>query len=152
LDERELELLEAGPAAYGWDADQRWTLEQVCGLVAERFGVRYTLKGMSLVLHRLGWSVQAPAHRAAERDEAAIAAWVREAWPTAKRPRATWVPGWSSRTNRARAQAAQDVHLGPARAHPGDRGARTASRARHRRRPGLLQTRARLLADLPPAP
>jgi len=95
-------LLDAGPAAHGWDEDQRWTLERVCELVAERFGTRYTLKGMSLVLHRLGWSVQVPAHRAAERDEAAIRAWVQESWPAARGPRATWAPGWSSRTRPAR--------------------------------------------------
>jgi len=30
---------------------------------------------LDLLLHRLGWSVQAPAWRAAERDEEQIAAW-----------------------------------------------------------------------------
>jgi hypothetical protein len=33
---------------------------------------------MDLLLHRIGWSVQVPAWRAAERDEAAIAAWREE--------------------------------------------------------------------------
>ena len=36
-----------------------------------RFGVEYTLAGLDVLLHRLGWSVQVPARRAAERDEAA---------------------------------------------------------------------------------
>jgi transposase len=106
LDERELALLEellaAGPAAHGWQEDQRWTLQRVCVLVAERFGIAYTLKGMALVLHRLGWSVQVPAHRARERDPAAIATWVKQTWPAAKRPRATWGPGWSLRTRPAK--------------------------------------------------
>ncbi len=39
-----------------------------------RFGVEYTLAGLDVLLHRIGWSVQVPARRAAERDEAAIAA------------------------------------------------------------------------------
>ena len=33
--------------------------------------MEYTLAGLDLLLHRLGWSVQVPARRAAERDEAA---------------------------------------------------------------------------------
>jgi putative transposase len=36
--------------------------------------MRYTLRGVSYLLHRIGVSPQVPAHRAAERDEAAIAA------------------------------------------------------------------------------
>jgi transposase len=38
-------------------------------VVRERFGVAYTLPGLDLLLHRLGWSVQVPARRAAERDK-----------------------------------------------------------------------------------
>ena len=37
--------------------------------------MRYTLRGVSYLLHRIGFSPQVRAHRAAERDEAAIAAW-----------------------------------------------------------------------------
>ena len=35
-----------------------------------RFGAGYTLAGLDLLLHRIGWSVQVPARQAAERDEA----------------------------------------------------------------------------------
>ncbi|WP_448619515.1 helix-turn-helix domain-containing protein [Geodermatophilus sp. URMC 65] len=66
-------LLEAGPAAWGW-TDQCWTLARIAAVVRERFGVDYTLPGRDLLLHRLGWSVQVPARRAAERDEEQIAA------------------------------------------------------------------------------
>ena len=31
--------------------------------------MEYTLAGMDVLLHRIGWSVQVPARRAAERDE-----------------------------------------------------------------------------------
>jgi putative transposase len=96
-------LLEAGPAVHGWDEDQRWTLARVTELVCRRFGADYTLAGMDLLLHRIGWSVQVPARRAAERDEAAIAAWREETWPVVKGPRRTWAPGSSSKTNLARA-------------------------------------------------
>src|SRR3954471_13124225 len=70
LDELQV-LLDAGPAAWGWP-DQCWTLARIAAVVRERFGVDYTLPGMDLLLHRLGWSVQVPARRAAERDEEQI--------------------------------------------------------------------------------
>src|SRR5215470_13270119 len=77
---RELEaVLDAGPAAWGWQ-DQCWTLARIGELIRDRFGVAYTLAGLDVLLHRIGWSVQVPARRAAERDEAAIAAWREEAW------------------------------------------------------------------------
>jgi transposase len=94
-------LLDAGPAAWGWD-DQCWTLARIAAVVRERFGVDYTLPGVDLLLHRIGWSAQVPARRAVERNEEQIAAWREETWPQIKRPRRTWAPGWSSKTNRAR--------------------------------------------------
>jgi transposase len=86
-------LLDAGPAVHGWDGDQCWTLAQITEVVRRRFSVDYTLAGMDLRLHRIGWSMQAPARRAAERDEAAIAAWREETWPVVKGPRRTWAAG-----------------------------------------------------------
>jgi transposase len=72
---RELqEVLDAGPAVWVWDEDQCWTLTRIAEVAWHRFGVEYTLAGMCLLLHRIGWSVQVPARRAAERDEARIAA------------------------------------------------------------------------------
>jgi transposase len=100
---RELQdVLDAGPAAQGWE-DQCWTLARVTDVIWRRFGAEYTLAGADLLLHRIGWSVQFPARRAAERDEAAIAAWRQEVWPVVKGPRRTWVPGSVSKTNQARA-------------------------------------------------
>ena len=84
LDETQLARLRAaldlGPAANGWKQDQRWTLARVTALIARLFHVSYTLRGASCLLHRTGFSPQVPAHRAAERDEAAIAAWRAETW------------------------------------------------------------------------
>jgi transposase len=101
---RELEtLLDAGPAVHGWAEDQCWTLARITEVVRHRFGVGYTLAGMDLLLHRIGWSVQVPARRAAERDEARIITWREETWPVVKEPRRTWAAGSSSKTNLARA-------------------------------------------------
>ncbi|MCW2933673.1 MAG: putative family transposase [Actinomycetia bacterium] len=72
--------LEAGPAAYGWAQDQRWTPARAAALVMRLFGVSYTLRGVSFLLHRLGFSPQVPAHRAFERNEDAIAEWRTATW------------------------------------------------------------------------
>jgi transposase len=72
--------LDAGPAACGWNQDQRWTLARVAALINRLFGVSCTLRGVSYLLHRLGFTPQVPAHRAAERDEDAIAAWRSQTW------------------------------------------------------------------------
>ena len=96
-------VLAAGPAAWGWDEDQCWTLVRIAGVVQRRFGVAYTLAGLDLLLHRIGWSVQVPARQAAERDEAAIAAWREVTWPVIKGRRRTWAPGSASKTSPARA-------------------------------------------------
>ena len=100
LDELQV-LLDAGPGVWGW-ADQCWTLPRIAEVVRQRFGVDYTLPGLDLLLHRIGWSVQLPARRAAERDEQQIAARREERWPQIKGPRRTWAPGWSSKTSPAR--------------------------------------------------
>jgi hypothetical protein len=43
------------------------------------------------------------ARQAAERDEEQVTAWKEETWPVIKGRRRTWAPGWSSKTNQARA-------------------------------------------------
>ena len=96
-------VLDAGPAAWGWDEDQCRALARIAELVRRRFGVGYTLAGLDLLLHRIGWSVQVPARQAAGRDEARIARWREVDWPVVKERRRTWAPGSASRTNQARA-------------------------------------------------
>ena len=65
--------LDHGPADWGWAEDQRWTLERVTTLIGRLFHVRYTLRGTSYLLHRIGYTPQVPVDRAAERNEEAIA-------------------------------------------------------------------------------
>jgi transposase len=90
-------LLAQGPEAHGWP-DQRWTLARIATVIGRRFHISYTIKGVSLLLHRHGWSWQTPARRAVERDDAAVAAWVKDTWPQLKPPRRRPGPGSSSRT------------------------------------------------------
>src|SRR4051812_5450942 len=82
-------LPDAGPAAWGW-TDQCGTLPRIAVVVHQRSGVDYTLPGLALLLRGLGWGVQVPARRAAERNEEQITAWREETWPQIKGRRRTW--------------------------------------------------------------
>ena len=95
-------VLDAGPAAAGY-LDQCWTLARVADQAWRRFGVEYTLAGTAVLLHRIGWSVQVPARRAAERDEDKVARWREDTWPVIKARRRTWAPGSAGKTSPARA-------------------------------------------------
>jgi transposase len=102
LNQRQIDRLEhallAGPAAAGWTEDQRWTLTRVATLIGRMFHVSHSLKGVALVPHRMGWTPQVPVHRAAERDDDAVATWRKSTWPRVKGSRAGWVRGSASPT------------------------------------------------------
>ncbi|ANW21368.1 winged helix-turn-helix domain-containing protein [Streptomyces clavuligerus] len=101
LDEHLLAALEEelarGPAAHGWP-DQTWTLARIRTLIGRRFHKTMTLSGISQMLRRHGWSHQVPARRAVERNEAAVAGWVKDMWPRVEPPRRRSTPASSSRT------------------------------------------------------
>ncbi len=86
-----------GPVAHGWP-DQTWTLSRIKTLIGRRFHKSYTVQGVAALLKRHGWSRQVPARRAIERDETAVAGWVKETWPSVETPRRRSTPGSSSRT------------------------------------------------------
>ena len=91
------EELARGPVAHGWP-DQTWTLSRIKTLIGHRFHKSYTVQGVAALLKRHGWSCQVPARRAVERDEAAVAGWVKETWPDVEGPWRRSGPGSSSRT------------------------------------------------------
>ncbi|MFD8538896.1 IS630 family transposase [Streptomyces rubrogriseus] len=84
LSEKQFAQLEAelakGPAAHGWE-DQRWTVSRVKTVIGRRFHLTYTLQGVRKLLVRNGWSRQVPARRAIERDDEAVAGWVKVGVP-----------------------------------------------------------------------
>jgi transposase len=86
-----------GPTTHGWP-DQTWTLARIKTLIGRRFHKSYTVQGVHYLLRRHGWSVQVPARRAIERDEAAVAGWVKETWPSVEALGRRSGPGWSSKT------------------------------------------------------
>lgn len=61
--------LDQGPATWGTAEVQRWTLARVTTPIGRLFHVRYTLRGTSYLLHRIGYTPQVPVHRAAEHNE-----------------------------------------------------------------------------------
>lgn len=97
--ERLEQALEAGPEAAGMGTDQRWTLVRIRALVEAMFGISYSLKGVSLVLHDMDWTVQVPDAKASDRDEESITAWRKETWPAVKERRAGWARGSASWTS-----------------------------------------------------
>jgi transposase len=91
-------LLE-GATANGF-IGELWTLNRIA-LVTERLtGVHHHPAWVwALLHHRLGWSVQRPMRRAAERDQAAIDRWVKERWPQILQTPNDPGPAWSSSTS-----------------------------------------------------
>ena len=91
-------LLE-GATANGF-VGELWTLERI-GLVIEGLTEvqHHPAHVWALLRHRLGWSVQRPKRRAAERDQAAIDRWVKERWPQILQTPNGAEPVWSSSTS-----------------------------------------------------
>lgn len=93
--------LEQGPAAAGWDEDQRWTLARVRTLIGRMFHITVSIATVWETLRRAGYTPQQPILRAAERDEQAIEHFKRYQWPAAKGSRAGWARGSASPTSPA---------------------------------------------------
>jgi putative transposase len=81
-------LLDRGALASGFPTD-RWTLVRVSELVKKEFDIRYHPNSLRRVLDQMGYSVQKPLPRAAERDEVLVKAWLEKDWPRIKKVAAT---------------------------------------------------------------
>jgi transposase len=89
--------LEKGPLANGYATDM-WTLSRVGEVIEAETGVAYHQSHVWRILRQMGWSRQRPARRAVERDDQAIARWVKEDWPRVKKTPAAEGPGSAFRT------------------------------------------------------
>jgi transposase len=88
-----------GATANGFTGEL-WTLERVAVVIERLTGVRHHPAWVwALLHHRLGWTVQRPKRRAAERDQAAIDRWVKERWPRILQTPNGAEPAWSSSTS-----------------------------------------------------
>jgi len=102
LSDEQLAQVEAalvnGPRANGFPTEM-WTLARVADVIEQVSGVRYSQTQTWVVLReRLGWSKQRPARRAIERNDEAIATWVKQDWPRIKKAPGAAAPGSSSKT------------------------------------------------------
>lgn len=79
-------LLARGAEHYGFLGDV-WTSQRVAELIERTFGVRYTVSHVRRLLYALGFSAQKPVLKATQRDEEAIATWVRQELPAIKKKR-----------------------------------------------------------------
>lgn len=123
LEARQLARVEAalrqGPRAFGF-ATNLWTLPRVARVIHRVTGVRYHPGHVWRILGALDWTLQRPATRARERNEAAIRHWITTRWPAVKKTLAAAGPGSSSKT-RAGSRSV------PRSAAPGRRAARPPS-------------------------
>ncbi len=62
-----------------------WTSTRVAEVIERTFGVRYNVSHVSRLLHALGFSIQEPDLKAAQRKEEAIAEWVQQKLPAIKK-------------------------------------------------------------------
>ncbi|MGW7346779.1 IS630 family transposase [Streptomyces sp. NPDC054854] len=85
------EELGKGPSAQGFD-DERWTLARVQTVICRRLQVSLSVPTVWRLLKRHGWSWQAPARRALERDEHAVE--VEEGGVAAGKSLAAACGGW----------------------------------------------------------
>jgi transposase len=91
-------LLE-GAAANGF-VGELWTVDRVATVIERLTGVQHHPAHVwALLRHRLGWSVQRPVRRAAERDQDVIDRWVKQRWPRIKETPNGAEPVWSSSTS-----------------------------------------------------
>jgi len=74
-----------GAEAHGYSTDV-WTVPRVAEVIERITGVSYHPGHVWYLLHdQLDWTWQRPARRAKERDDEAIAQWVKKCWPQLKK-------------------------------------------------------------------
>ena len=73
-----------GAQAHGFLNDL-WTLPRVAEVIHRQSGVRLHPGHVWRVLGGMGWSIQRPSGKAAQRDEAAISRWRKYTWPALKK-------------------------------------------------------------------
>jgi transposase len=92
-------LLDRGAVAAGFDNDL-WTLARIATVIEQVTGVAHHPGHVWRLLKAMRWSLQRPARKAVERDEAEIARWVAEEWPRIAQTPERAEPGFASSTNR----------------------------------------------------
>jgi transposase len=88
LDRKDLKAIEKallkGARANGFNTDL-WTLRRIGQVITRVTGVTYHQGHVWRILVKMGWSLQRPAKRAKEKDEAAVQKWGKTTWPALKK-------------------------------------------------------------------
>jgi transposase len=98
------QALRAGPRLYGFSTDL-WTLPRVAAVIERLTRVRHHPGHVWRILRGLNWSLQRPARRAREREDAALGA--------AKKTPGASTPGSSSKTKAASRSSRSSAARGP---------------------------------------
>jgi transposase len=89
-----------GAVANGYRTEL-WTLPRITEVIEVVTGVTYHPGHVWRLMAKLGWSPQRPQRLAKERDDEAVATWVRERWPVVKKTPGDGARSSSSRTSPA---------------------------------------------------
>jgi transposase len=88
LDSKDVKAIEKallkGARANGFNTGL-WTLRRIGQVIARVTGVQYHPGHVWRLLVKMGWSLQRPAKRAKEKDEAAVQKWFKATWPGLKK-------------------------------------------------------------------
>src|SRR5439155_13937647 len=109
--------LRQGPRPHGFRT-KLWTLPRVARIIKQLTGVQYHPGHVWRLLGALNWTLQRPARRAKERNDAAIRHWVTTRWPAVKKTLGGAEPGSSSRTRAASRSGRRFGARGPRAAKP----------------------------------
>ncbi len=109
--------LREGPRAHGFPTNL-WTLPRVARLIRDLTGVQYHPGHVWRLLGALNWTLQRPATRARERNDAAIESWKATRWPAVKKTLAAAAPGSYSTTRAASPSGRQSAARGRPAAKP----------------------------------
>lgn len=78
--------LDDPPTAFGFDTEL-WTAGRLADLICQEWGIDLNPRYLPRWLRRLGLTPQKPERVPHERDDEAIAAWLRDDWPRIKKTR-----------------------------------------------------------------
>lgn len=92
--------LRQGALDHGFGTEL-WTLPRIAKVIKKLTGVTYHPGHVWRIVRALKWSLQRPAKRARERNEAAVGEWVTRRWSKVKKTPASAAPGSSSPTKAA---------------------------------------------------
>ena len=82
---KQLERIMLKGAQHAGYSTDLWTGRRISQIIRKTFQVNYHPAHVCRLLHTMGWTPQKPERRAIERDEKAIANWIKSDWEDVKK-------------------------------------------------------------------